>query len=162
MPSGAMDASSPLDGAGKGVLEHTPMGSSSVRRRPAILVVDDEPAITALVADILGAQARILCANDCDSAVKHATAAADSLRLLIADVVLPGSSGRAVAMAVQAVRPGLPVLYMSGYAESSDSVKDFPPPGSDFLRKPFPPDVLRRTVKGIIDRPASARLRGVR
>jgi len=60
------------------------------------------------------------------------------LALLLSDVVLPGGmSGRTLAAAARTILPGLPVLFMSGYAKDAFGVDGSPDPGDALLEKPF-------------------------
>jgi FixJ family two-component response regulator len=72
--------------------------------------------------------------------------------LLIADVVLPRLSGPEVAKRLKKERPGLKVLFISGY--SSEAItRSGPLPGNvPFLQKPFTPAAILRIVREILDR----------
>ena len=59
------------------------------------------------------------------------------IALLLADMVLPGGSGREVAANLRAEKPGLKVLYTSGYNSSTLPTEIAPEDGSNFIAKPF-------------------------
>jgi FixJ family two-component response regulator len=50
-------------------------------------------------------------------------------------------------------RPGMKVIYMSGYTDTTVTHRDLVDSGVDFLQKPLAPDVLARTVRAVLDRP---------
>ena len=60
-----------------------------------------------------------------------------SIELLLTDVGLPGISGRELADMARVYRPGLPVLFMTGYAETALDRQAFLGSGMDMLIKPF-------------------------
>jgi FixJ family two-component response regulator len=59
------------------------------------------------------------------------------IHLLLTDVVMPGMNGRAVAESLVAARPGLKVLYMSGYTDDVIAHRGVLEPGTLLLEKPF-------------------------
>jgi DNA-binding response OmpR family regulator len=72
--------------------------------------------------------------------------------LLLTDVVMPGMSGREVATALSAERPGLRVLFASGYTAEAIARHGVLEPGTDLIHKPFTPDALLRRVRERLDR----------
>ncbi|HXI22007.1 MAG TPA: hypothetical protein VNH46_13015, partial [Gemmatimonadales bacterium] len=72
----------------------------------------------------------------------------------ITDVVLPGMNGRALAEAVQAIRPGIRVLYTSGYSENVMVHHGVLDPGIEFIAKPYPIELLAHRVREVLDRPS--------
>ena len=72
----------------------------------------------------------------------------------ITDVGLPGLNGRQLADAARTTRPGLKVLFMTGYAENAATASGFLDPGMAMITKPFPVDALANRIREIIsDRP---------
>jgi DNA-binding response OmpR family regulator len=69
---------------------------------------------------------------------------------LLTDVVLPGINGSDLAERLRALRPGLPVLFMSGYADEAIVASGALPMGAQLLRKPFLPAALRERVAQIL------------
>jgi CheY-like chemotaxis protein len=99
------------------------------------MVVDDEPMIRKLVASALKVSG--CCVVDVESPV-HAIGMMDShpeLDLLVTDVMMPEIGGCELAERMRKLRPGLKVLFISGFAPG-DVVTD-PAQGTDFLQKPF-------------------------
>lgn len=116
-----------------------------------ILVVDDEPAVRSLVRAILAAQGyQIVEAKDAESARRLAGEGARAVDLLLTDMVIPGMSGTALARELLATRPGLKVLYMSGFADPTPFGADRLGPGSHFLQKPFKPAALTAKVREVL------------
>lgn len=72
-------------------------------------------------------------------------------RLLVTDVVLPGLNGRELWERLEKLRPGLRVLYISGYTDDAIAERAGLDPGVEILCKPFSADVLLRTVRAILD-----------
>lgn len=77
-----------------------------------------------------------------------------AIDLLLTDVVMSGISGPALASAVQKYRPGLPVVYMSGYADALQraEVAEAAEAANAFLPKPFTITDLARKVRAVLDR----------
>jgi DNA-binding response OmpR family regulator len=89
--------------------------------------------------------------------VEVATAEPGGIRLLLTDVIMPGDGGREAALRVLEACPDARVLYVSGYTNDAISRKGVLEEGSDFLPKPFTPEVLRARVREVLDRaPASS------
>ena len=71
--------------------------------------------------------------------------------LLVTDVGLPGLNGRQLADAARALRPGLPVLFMTGYAHGAVGGGGALDAGMELLAKPFELDVLARKVQAMLE-----------
>jgi len=110
-----------------------------------VLVVDDEPTVRMMMVDGLG-----LIGVKCIEAADGASALAlldkwPDIDLLVTDVGLPGwLNGRQVADEARRRRPGLGVLFVTGYADTVVLQKETMEPGIDILTKPFPIDELQR------------------
>jgi len=76
---------------------------------------------------------------------------AEPIDMLITDVVLPGMSGPELASMLGASRPGMPVLYVSGYASDITAFHGLPGLADHVLAKPFGMDVLARRVRTILE-----------
>ena len=117
-----------------------------------VLVVDDEPTVRMLVADILkdfGYAA--IEAEEGTSGLKVLEGSA-RVDLLVTDVGLPGGmNGRQVADAARVLRPGLKVLFITGYAENAVVGNGQLDPGMAVLTKPFTMDDLAAKIREMIE-----------
>jgi PAS domain S-box-containing protein len=120
-----------------------------------ILLVEDEPAVRAVLRRILsGAGYRIVEADGASAALRQA--AEGPFDLLVTDVIMPGLSGRALHEQLAVSRPDMRVLFMSGHAEDAISHHGILLPGLRFLQKPFAPSTLLMKVREALDGPAPA------
>ncbi|WP_273806612.1 MULTISPECIES: PAS domain-containing protein [unclassified Pseudomonas] len=116
-----------------------------------ILVVDDEPTIRTLLVDAMLAQGyRVLEAADAATALALATPDTP-LDLLVTDVGLPGTlNGRQLGDALRRLRPRLPVLFITGYAEANVIGDGDLDAGMRVLTKPFTLDTLERRIQAML------------
>jgi signal transduction histidine kinase/CheY-like chemotaxis protein/PAS domain-containing protein len=115
-----------------------------------ILVVEDEDVVRNLVCRTLRLQGhKVLTARDGVDAleVAHADGRID---LLITDIVMPRMGGRELAMRLLAERPGLPVLFMSGYTSDAQDSSGLKVRQGEFMQKPFSTTHLIRRVKSLL------------
>jgi two-component system cell cycle sensor histidine kinase/response regulator CckA len=109
---------------------------------PAVLVVEDEPGIRALVRKALKRNGYdVIEAGEPAEAVRLAAARTAPIDLLVTDLTMPGGTGQQLAADLRAARPSLKVLYISGYSEDASLESQVAagtlPAGTAFLRKPF-------------------------
>ncbi|OGS36775.1 MAG: hypothetical protein A2506_01655 [Elusimicrobia bacterium RIFOXYD12_FULL_66_9] len=117
-----------------------------------VLVVEDEAPLLRLTARLLKtAGYSVLQAADAESALALFSERGADIRLLLADVVLPKKNGRWLAEKLRGLKPGLKVLYMSGYADEVVSSGGVLHVGSHFLPKPFTAEVLLFAVRSALD-----------
>ncbi|MDB5480171.1 MAG: hybrid sensor histidine kinase/response regulator [Caulobacteraceae bacterium] len=116
-----------------------------------VLVIEDESAIRMLVADVLEAAGyRVLQAADGPSGLTILNAG-ERIDLLLPDVGLPGGlNGRQVADLARTTRPGLKVLFVTGYAENAAVGAGHLEPGMQVITKPFAMTTLGARVREII------------
>lgn len=112
-----------------------------------ILVVDDEASIRHLIDEVLDEIGyTVIGAADGASGIKVLQSGA-KIELLITDVGLPnGMNGRQVADAARTLRPGLKVLFITGYAENAAVGNGHLEPGMELLTKPFTMQALALKV----------------
>jgi PAS domain S-box-containing protein len=124
--------------------------AASAQARETVLLVDDEMAIRLLVSEVLETQGyTILEAEDGPSGLRILDSNA-RIDLLITDVGLPGGlNGRQVADAARARRPGLKVLFITGYADNA-VVGSRLEPGMQIMTKPFDMSTLATRVRSML------------
>jgi len=76
---------------------------------------------------------------------------ADDISLVMLDVVMPEMGGRDLADRVGMMRPGVKILFMSGYSTDAVEQQGVLAHGSAFLEKPFSPDSLLRKVRDMLE-----------
>jgi signal transduction histidine kinase/CheY-like chemotaxis protein len=111
--------------------------------RIVLLVEDDETVRRVAKRSLERSGYRVLAVGDGEDALRMA-AATPRIDVLVTDVVMPGMSGPRLADHLRAARPGLPVLYMSGF--SRDLPESLQPPQGSLLYKPFTPERLAARV----------------
>ncbi|MDP3911069.1 MAG: response regulator [Gemmatimonadales bacterium] len=117
-----------------------------------ILVVEDNESVRRLVRTVLSGHGyTVLEAAEPAEALALVGRHGGEIALLVTDVVMPGMSGRELAQQVEAVRPDLLVLYMSGYTDDAIVNHGVLEAGVAFLQKPFTPAGLLRKVREVLD-----------
>jgi two-component system cell cycle sensor histidine kinase/response regulator CckA len=120
-----------------------------------ILVVEDEPAIRALMTRVLErAGYRVIAASAPPEALALPPGDLEAVDLLLTDMVMPDLSGPELAAILLDRVRGLRVLCMSGYAEQSAAYQGLGGAVADFIAKPFTAAQLLETVRGLLDVPA--------
>jgi PAS domain S-box-containing protein len=115
-----------------------------------VLVVEDEPVVRAVILEMLGDQGyRTLEAVDGPSGLRILRTG-DRVDLLITDVGLPGMNGRQLADQARETRPGLKILFITGYAESVVIADGFLQPGMEMITKPFDLENLSQRIRSMI------------
>jgi PAS domain S-box-containing protein len=121
-------------------------------RGETVLVVEDDPTVRLLMVDVLDELGyRHLEAPDGNAAVPILRSR-QRIDLLVTDVGLPNMNGRQLAEIARAARPGLRVLFVTGYAEKAAVRHGFLEPGMEMLTKPFALDALAMKVREMIER----------
>ena len=110
-----------------------------------VLVVEDEHDLRRLLLEVLrGRGYTVLEASRPEQALELSQQYPGQIDLLVTDVVMPNMNGPALAGKLQQQRPGLPVLFISGYSEPAQAPRPF-------LKKPFPPEALAQAVRALLD-----------
>ena len=117
-----------------------------------LLVVEDDEQGRTYARRVLEARGyRVLVAGNGDKALAAAAAHEGSIDLLVTDVIMPGMSGATLAERLVASRPGLRVLFASGYTENTIVRHGILETDVAFLAKPYSPDALARKVREVLD-----------
>lgn len=129
--------------------EAEPVSEARAGGSETILVVEDEPSVRMLIVQMLAvAGYTIVPAGDGEEALRLASEHAGPIHLLLTDVIMPVMNGRELAEKVSAARPGVRVIFMSGY---TDDVLGGQGEMPHFIEKPFSPSNLRKTVRSVLD-----------
>jgi CheY-like chemotaxis protein len=119
--------------------------------RARVLLVDDDPHVSAAARRALErAGYVVITAGNGVEGLRVAAEHNGTLDLLITDLVMPEMGGRELARRIVAERPGIRVLYTSGYTAQAMNQQAILEPGDAFLGKPFTPDALLRRVDEIL------------
>lgn len=118
-----------------------------------ILIAEDEAEVRNLVNAVLeGAGYKTITAVDGEDAVKKFMKNRDKIQLLLFDVIMPGKSGKEAYNVIRKKRPGIKVLFTSGYSEDMVDKKIILKEGLNFISKPLSPTDLLRKVREILDK----------
>ncbi len=118
--------------------------------RGTVLVVEDEASVRDLIVEVLdGMGLRALQAGDGPAGLTTLDGP-ERIELLITDVGLPGLNGRQMAEMARANRPGLPVLFITGYAPASSDSPEALPERTSVLGKPFTLQALEDRVAAML------------
>jgi two-component system cell cycle sensor histidine kinase/response regulator CckA len=122
-----------------------------------ILLAEDETAVRAMAREALETSGyRVIEARNGVEALAVAAAHAGGIDLLVTDVVMPQMGGGELAERLRAERPGVRVLFMSGYTDDDVVRQGISEAGSAFLQKPFMLSALARKVRELLDAGPSA------
>ncbi|MFO0937274.1 MAG: PAS domain S-box protein [Gemmataceae bacterium] len=117
-----------------------------------ILMVEDEDSVRALCRLSLESQGyQVLEAESGVAALDIVKNHPDPIHLLVTDLIMPEMSGRELALRIREARPGIRVLYVSGYTDDSEVVQGVREATDAFLQKPFTPLGLARKVRAVLD-----------
>jgi signal transduction histidine kinase/ActR/RegA family two-component response regulator len=143
-PAAAPDAAAP-----------PPPAPSAPAEKRTLLLVDDDAAVRETTADLLRALGYPVIEAGGGRAALECLHGEPAIALLMTDVVMPDMNGPALAAAARAVRPGLPVVFVSGYAELA-GIADVTALGR-LVRKPFRPnDLVEEIAAALSAIPAEA------
>ena len=127
------------------------IGSAQADVRPLILVIDDEPMNCAMVDNILNRYYRVVTVLSGEEGIIHAQE--DNPALILLDVNLMSMNGFDVMRALQSVEETaeIPVVFMTADDSGEAEIRGFKSGASDFVRKPYIPEVLLSRVRRIVE-----------
>jgi len=129
-----------------------PREAATLAGTETILLAEDDEMLRPLSKGLLEKLGySVLDAENAVQALALANAHVGPIQLLVADVVMPGASGRELARRLAQSRPDTRVLYVSGYTDDAIVHHGMLEPGLNFLQKPFTPAALARKVREVLD-----------
>ncbi|MEK8036449.1 MAG: ATP-binding protein, partial [candidate division NC10 bacterium] len=134
-------------------LEPDAAGGSAAGGSETVLLVEDEAEVRRITHEILTARGyRVLEAGRPAEAVALLATHPGPIHLLVSDVVMPEMSGPQLAARLTAERPGLRVLFVSGYTADALGPRGALAPGVALLHKPFTAEALATKVRDVLDK----------
>jgi CheY-like chemotaxis protein len=114
-------------------------------------VVEDDAAVRSMAARVLSeAGYAILEAENGRAALELVGRHTGRLDLVLTDIGMPEVDGYELARCLHNVRPGLPVMFMTGYGDAVPSGRTSVNSARPILQKPFPPDALLHAVAAVL------------
>ncbi len=133
-----------------------PVGRAAPGEGKVILVVDDADGVrTTTCRSLERVGYRPIAVGTGPEAVELVRVWAEPIDLVLTDVVMPGMSGRELADQLETLRPGLPVLFVSGHTQEDIVRRGLVEEGRPFLAKPFTPDEIAAKVGAVLGRHTS-------
>ncbi|HTR15817.1 MAG TPA: PAS domain S-box protein [Acetobacteraceae bacterium] len=117
-----------------------------------MLVVEDDPVVRGVILEVLRDLGYVVLAAPDAAAGLAILDEARPVDLLITDLGLPGMGGQELAERARVERPLLPVLFITGYAETAAMASGFLAPGMALLTKPFTAEALAGRVRAMLGR----------
>ncbi|CAI1790885.1 Transcriptional regulatory protein YycF [Serratia liquefaciens] len=105
--------------------------------KPAILIVDDDPAICDLLCDVLNEHVFTVHACHRGSEALTLLSQQPDIALVLLDLILPDTNGLLVLQQIHRLRPDLPVVMLTGLGAESDVVVGLEMGADDYIAKPF-------------------------
>ncbi len=128
----------------------------SLGRGELVLVVDDEPSVSGIVALMLETYGyRVLTASDGARATALYAQHAHEIAVVITDMMMPIMDGHATIEAIKRINPAAKIIAVSGIAETGSPARAANAGAKDFLAKPYSTFTILPLVRTVIDRPAS-------
>ena len=133
------------------VSPHNKASGLPLSRGETVLVVEDEPALLQMAQIMLRKLGyRVLAAGAPNEAIRLAEEHESEIHLAITDVVMPEMNGRDLAEWLQALYPGMKILFMSGYTADVIAHRGVLEAGVNFLPKPFSLKDLAAKVREVL------------
>jgi two-component system cell cycle sensor histidine kinase/response regulator CckA len=124
------------------------ISAEAPRGAETILLAEDEQDVREVAREFLeSAGYTVVEARNGSEALRLAADQSKTMDLLVTDMVMPGMTGKELAQRIQALRPGLPVIFMSGYSEQTAAENARSSGSMYLLTKPFSRSGLLRTIR---------------
>jgi PAS domain S-box-containing protein len=122
------------------------------RGSETVLLVEDNAAVRSLATEALTRYGyRVLQAENGQDALRVAADRLDEISIVVTDLVMPIMGGRELATRLRARRRSLKIIFTSGHASDPSAREGLNQPWATFIRKPFTPAVLGKTVREVLD-----------
>jgi CheY-like chemotaxis protein len=116
-----------------------------------VLVVEDEEAVRMLIREVLKElNYEPIETSDPEDALAR-LGSDERIDLMVSDIGMPGINGRELADRARQLRPDLPILFITGYAEHATTLTDFLGPGMSLITKPFSLEKLASSIGGLAE-----------
>ncbi|BCS53726.1 PAS domain S-box protein [Geobacter sp. SVR] len=116
-----------------------------------ILVVEDEPAVRKIVETVLRQfNFEVILAVDGQDGIEKFKANREKVELVLMDIIMPGLNGREAAEKIQQLKPGVKILFISGYTSDIIRHRGDMDDGANILMKPVQPIALLRKIREIL------------
>jgi two-component system cell cycle sensor histidine kinase/response regulator CckA len=123
-----------------------------------ILVVDDESMIVHFTTHVLEAKGfKVVSTTDSSEAMGVFEESKEAIQLVLTDVIMPGVSGKDLAILIQKMKPSVQVLYMSGYEADILAQRGVVVTEANFIAKPFTGDALFLKVRELLNPKSTSR-----
>lgn len=138
---------------GEVAAETTPDGTAPLAGYETVLLVEDDERVRRVSVTALKRHGYVVIeSRAAEPALATFREGIHSIDAVVTDVVLPRMNGAQLAKELRAIRPELPILFISGFTENAFTRTGNRPPGIELLEKPFAPEALVRRVRTILDR----------
>ncbi len=142
-----------LTGAETEEIESRPEPVAEGDQNETILIVEDDKDLRNYIAGILrNLNYRVITKPNAQGALTTLLQDHEPVDLLLTDIVMPGINGRELGRRAQAMRPGLPVLYMTGYSRNAIVHQGRLDEGVELLQKPVGQAQLAARIRTLLDR----------
>lgn len=131
----------------------SPDGSAASGGNEVLLLVEDQHDLLTIESVVLRQQGyHVIEAADGVEAIQKCMQHEGTIDLLLTDVVMPGMTGPELAERIRGLIPGIRTLFCSGYSRDLVASRGVLLEGTNYLSKPFSPDLLARKVREVLDR----------
>jgi len=121
-----------------------------------VLLIEDDDIVGRMTAKMLEHMGYAVLLAESPAEAVEICSQERQIDLVISDVVMPGMSGREAVDRILALRPGVRVLYMSGYSPETVREKGVDGSAPNFIQKPFDINALNDKIKAALGEPARA------